>query len=149
MLEMFENDLPFEIQCKNWLKYFNSILYKCFKKVRIVSNKKKEMNGNKNLLVERSKLLKEGKAGFIDEDLKIKIEKRIGEIEEEIGDEVLEENIKEIVETLQTLGGDDNSVHGDRRNQIWKLLKNKYPKNAPAIPVGKKDKSGNIITNHI
>ena len=30
---------------------------------------------------------------------------------------------------------------------MWKILKRKVPKNAPSVPVGKKDKSGNLITN--
>jgi hypothetical protein len=33
LLECFENELPLEVQSRNWLKVFNSILYKCFKKV--------------------------------------------------------------------------------------------------------------------
>ena len=31
---------------------------------------------------------------------------------------------------------------------MWRLLKNKFPKILPAIPVGKKDRAGNLITNH-
>ena len=31
---------------------------------------------------------------------------------------------------------------------MWELLKRKYPKCVPSVPVGKKDKSGNIVTNH-
>ena len=31
---------------------------------------------------------------------------------------------------------------------MWKLLKKKFPKMLTAIPVGKKDRKGNIITNH-
>ena len=31
---------------------------------------------------------------------------------------------------------------------MWKLLKKMFPKISPAVPVGKRDKSGNIITNH-
>ena len=31
---------------------------------------------------------------------------------------------------------------------MWELLKRKYPKCTPSISVGKKDKSGNIVTNH-
>ena len=31
---------------------------------------------------------------------------------------------------------------------MWKILKKKYPETSPDVPVGKKDKSGNLITNH-
>ena len=41
LLKVFENDNPLEIQSKKWIKVFDSILYKCFRKVRVV-NKKKE-----------------------------------------------------------------------------------------------------------
>ena len=81
--------------------------------------------------------------------MKTKIEERIKEIEEEIGNDVLEENIRDVVDTLKVLGGEEHSLGGTERKQIWKLLKDKYPKILPAVPVGKKDRSGNIITNHI
>ena len=41
LLEVFDNQEPFKTQCNMWLKNFNSILHKCFKKVRIVRNKKR------------------------------------------------------------------------------------------------------------
>ena len=34
LLEVFETELPFEIQSKKWFKEFNNILHKCFRKVR-------------------------------------------------------------------------------------------------------------------
>ena len=37
LLEVFENNLPFEFQSKKWVKNFQSILHKCFKKVRITN----------------------------------------------------------------------------------------------------------------
>ena len=60
ILSVFENDLPFEVQSKKWLKVFNSILHKCFKKVRIVK-KKKEVDKCKELLGEKRKLQKDTK----------------------------------------------------------------------------------------
>ena len=39
-------------------------------------------------------------------------------------------------------------MNGDRRKRMWKLLKKRFPKILTAIPVGKKDGKGNIITNH-
>ena len=33
LLECFENQLSVEMQCKKWLKTFNSIVYKCFRKI--------------------------------------------------------------------------------------------------------------------
>ena len=31
---------------------------------------------------------------------------------------------------------------------MWKMLKKMYPKISRAVPVGKQDRGGNIITNH-
>ena len=100
LVEVFENDSPFEIQCNLWMKQFNTILHKCFKKVRIVNNKKKDMGGNKNLFVERMNLMKEMKSGSVDEKEKSEAENRVREIEKEIGEEVLEDNIKYLKKTL-------------------------------------------------
>ena len=84
----------------------------------------------------------------ITEDVRKKIEARISQIETEIGDEVAEENMREIVETIKSLGGEDHCLNGSGRKQMWKLLKKKFPKIVHQVPVGKKDSGGNLITNH-
>ena len=56
LLEVFQNDLPFEKQSKNWLHNFDSILHKCFKKVRITSSKKKEKDDPQNILLKKDKV---------------------------------------------------------------------------------------------
>ena len=57
--------------------------------------------------------------------------------------------MREIVDTLMVLLGESHVEGGNGTKQIWKLLKNKYPKILPAVPVGKKDCIGNIITNQM
>ena len=52
------------------------------------------------------------------------------------------------METLRELGDEDNSIGGERRKKMWKVLKRNFPKITNAVPVGKKDGKGNIITNH-
>ena len=101
--EIFQTDLPFQVQSKFWLKHFNSILYKCFRKIRIVNNRKKDINGTQNLMTKRIKLQKDLKSNIIDDEMKLKIKQRIIEIENDIGNEVAEENVKEVVETLKSL----------------------------------------------
>ena len=113
LLEVLENQEPFETQCKMWLKHFNSILHKCFKKVRIVRNKKIGKEEPENLLMRRVKLIKESKSANIDEEERIEIEERITVIEDEIGAEGFEESIKEIIETINTLGGGQTSLDGN------------------------------------
>ena len=52
----------------------------------------------------------------------------------------------EILDTLKKLGGDSKMLNGSGRKKLWELLKKKYPKCSPSIPVGKKDRFGNLIT---
>ena len=107
LIECFESELPFEIQSKNWLKRFNNILYKCFKRVRICENKKKNESTQNSMLSERNKLKAEERDKNIDEDTKSKIRERIEQIENEIGDETVEKFHNEVLETLMELGGDE------------------------------------------
>ena len=55
---------------------------------------------------------------------------------------------KEIIDTLEKFGGDEHNLSGSGRKHLWELLKRNYPKQLASVPVGKKDRSGNIITNH-
>ena len=124
---------------------FNNILYKCFRKIRIVP--KKETSKIEKLLTERVKLKKNVKCFNIDENMREKIRERIRQIEEDIGEDVAKDNFKVVVETLKELG-DGSNLNGSGRKNLWKLLKKKYPKSSHAVPVGKKDNKGNLITNH-
>jgi hypothetical protein len=98
--------------------------------------------------MDRIKLKNYIKSGTIDEEMREKILKGLSDIVKEIVDEVDEENIKEITETMKSLGGDEVSLGGDGRKKMWRLLKRRYPKIVTPVPVGKKDHRGNLITNH-
>ena len=151
LLECFENNLSFEKQSKNWNKIFKSIIFKSFKKVRIAKNKKKEDNHKKmfDKIIERKNLKNNlEKNVLISDDMKKNIQERIEQIEQEIEIEVSEDQMNEVIETLRELGGKEDSIRGDGRQKMWKMLKKMYPKISPAVPVGKRDRSGNIITNH-
>ena len=56
---------------------------------------------------------------------------------------------KEIVGTIKGLGGDETALDGSGRKKLWSLLKRKCPKIKSTFPVGKKDRKGNLITNHL
>ena len=150
LLDCFENDMSFEKQSRKWKKTFDSVIFKCFKKVRIVGKKNKEENKLQMFekLKERKQMKKDLTCKEVTEETKELIEERIKRIEEEIEKEVSEEHMKEVMKTLRELGGEEDSISGDGKQKMWKLLKKVYPKISPAVPVGKKDKSGNIITNH-
>ena len=149
LLNCFENDLSLEVQSKRWLKTFNSILQKCFRKIRICKKKNINDNTEKSLIKERIDLKKEIKSTIMTEELRHKIEERIQDIEKEIGNKVVESYHKEILDTIKDLGGDESSLDGSGRNKMWAMLKRKFPKTECVIPVGKKDRKGNIITNHM
>ena len=72
LVDCFENELPLEVQSRNWLKLFNNILYKCFRKVRVVNNSKKKA-GNEKLLHERIELKKESKLSTVSEEMKLEM----------------------------------------------------------------------------
>ena len=84
LIDCFENDLPLQIQSTRWLKKFNGLIRKSFKKVRIVNNKKKENIKMKSMLNERMKNKQELKKSSITEEIKEKIMMRIKQIEEDI-----------------------------------------------------------------
>ena len=150
LLECFDDDMPFENQSKKWKKVLNSLIFKCFKKVRIVSKKKKDVERRR--LFQKLNEMKRLKKDLTDKELNLKdkseLEERIEKIEQEIAKEVSEEFIKEAMLTLRELGGQEDAISGEGRKKMWKKLKEMYPKITSAVPVGKQDKSGNIVTNH-
>ena len=147
LIECFENDSPFEVQSKQWMKTFNSLLHRCFKKIRVVYNEKKENKAHK-LIKERMQLKKEVAAPDLSPNMKSKIEFDIEEIEREIGDAISNDYAQEIIETINSMGGDHQALNGSGRKELWQILKKKYPKTSTQTPVGKLDKSGNLITSH-
>ena len=145
LLNCFENKLSLNVQSRRWKRTFDTILKKCFKKVRI--KPKKVESKTEKLLTERVKLKKDAKATDMDEDMKDKIKQRIKQIEDDIGEDAVNENFKDVVDTLKDLEAEGNA-NGAGRNKLWRMLKKKFPKSASATPVGKKDNKGNLITNH-
>ena len=148
LVSCLENNIPFEVQCRNWLKTFNSVLYKCFKKIRLVKNDKIKNNNKVKIFEEQNKLKNEVRITTISEEMKSKIETIIAQIEEKIADVISEEYVQEIENVLNEIGGDKQNLNGAGRRAIWDILKRNYPKSTIVVPVGKKDKTGNIVTNH-
>ena len=150
MLECFDDNIPFENQSKRWKKVLNSVIFKCFKKVRIVQKKRKDIEKKK--IFEKMNEMKVMKKDLASKEItvedKMKLEERIEKMEKELEKEVSEEYISDAMETLRELGGQEDEISGEGRKKMWKKLKEMYPKVQPAVPVGKQDKSGNIVTNH-
>ena len=90
LMNIFKNNLSINSQAYKWKKIFNDILQKCFKKVRVVKNKK---NTNLDqLLKERVLLKKNAKLCIEDDEMKEKLEERIKHIENTIGEKTINEN---------------------------------------------------------
>ena len=145
LLKCFEGSISFQEKSNNWKSNVDSILKKCFQKVRIV--KKKKETKTEQLLMKRVKYKNELKSPNIEEEVRLKINQRIKQIEDDIGDEVAINNFKDVVETMKELGEDVN-INGSGRRKLWDLLKRKFPKNLNVAPVGKKDSRGNLVTKH-
>ena len=94
-------------------------------KIRVVHNSKK--NENDERLNERIQLKREAKLSNISEEMKMKIEHRIVQIEEEIGDDISKNYHKEIVDTLKKMGGDSQNLNGAGRKSL-EIFKKKVSK---------------------
>ena len=84
LLRCFDNELPLEVQSNRWYKCFNSVLHKCFRKVRIVNNMKKGNIKMNNLFDEKIKMRKQLKPVNITEEMRKQIQERIIKIEEKM-----------------------------------------------------------------
>ena len=131
----FNNKLPFEEQSRKWKKTFNSVLHKCFKKVRIVGKKKVEEGKLKmfEMLKERAKMKKDLKNIEITDEMREKIEERIKQIEAEIEKEFSEECIKDVMETLREWRA---------KEKIVESVKKEFPQNIKFCSCGKKGHEG-------
>ena len=145
LLNCFRNNQPFEVQIKNWKQCFDDILKKCFKKIRIAPKKTKTKT--EELLKERVKLKTEEKKVDIDENMKDMIKQRIELIEKDITEDVVHENFKMVMDTLEEIS-DNGNINSSGRKKMWSKLKSKFPKMSQPIPIAKTDKKGNLITNH-
>ena len=101
----------------------------CFKKVRL-SKKSKMLQKQRvhNLLDRRSKGIKKNE----DEVLKLK---------EQIKEEEAKLNRKKLIENVKTIKESNIS------RSIWKLKEKYFPKQKSSVPVAKKNKEGQLITN--
>ena len=101
LIDCFEDNLPFEKQCKNWNRALKSTISKSFRKVRIVKKKKTEKHKKElfEKIIEKKNLKNDlEKKNLVDEETKRKIEERIEQIENEIEKEVSEDQMKDAAE---------------------------------------------------
>ena len=89
---------------------------------KLIRNSNKKKGETDKLLHERIELKTKAKLVTISNEMKMKIEDRMREIEDGIDDEISENYHKEIKDTLKKLGGDGKNLNGSGRKLFWKLL---------------------------
>ena len=128
----FQNQNPLLGQIENWTKLMDKYCSKSFKKIRIKKNDIKPINPSlKKLINQRNSLLKyppNFQTGRNIED----ITKRIYEIE-------TEENRNKMIKNFEKLS--DNLANVNLHN-VWKKIKQIWPKNGSSIPTAKKNHQG-------
>ena len=136
-----ENDDLNEAASK-WLKVFNNIIKKCFKKVRVNRVKKNETLDKLFTDREKTKELL-AKASLENDDRVYELEENLDEISEKISDICAEKN-RDIVK--EHVGITDDSIEGFSQLKAWEMKKRLAPKNTLDPPAAKIDKKGNLVT---
>ena len=140
LTKCFQNSLPLEDQAKLWRKSLENIFSKSFRKIRFTSSKKKESSDISRLLDERRQLVRKLARNPDMEEVR----ENLSIIEQKIGGEVSTKNLKLVSENLAAFGAQNG---GTDITGAWALKKKIRPKNKAAVPVGKKDGRGNIVTD--
>ena len=145
LIECF-NDESEDLQTMTtrWMKVFNNILRRSFKKIRI---RKFKADPNLNALFTTKETLTAKLAQARNDD-KIDtvniIEEEIENTNEKIS-QICAENNKKIVEDYLEHASD--GVDGFGHQKVWKMKKLLAPKNTFEPPTAKKDAQGNLITD--
>ena len=70
----------------------------------------------------------------LSQEIKSGLEDKIRTIDEELSKEISEEYAQEVLENIESLGGDRQAINGSGRKSLWQMLKKKYPKHALIHP---------------
>ena len=138
---------------KKWLKAFNNILHRSFKKIRITGGRKNENEEVNNLMRAKSmitekisEILKQLEENPVDiehqSQILVSLQENIDRIEVNIADLCAEKNMNIIKDHFETITDCTGSFNIPK---MWGLKK-KLNLNASDVPSAKKDKAGNLIT---
>ena len=143
LLECFEDNDDFNNACSKWLKTFNDIIRKCFKKIRISSsNNSKDLD---QLFAKKEEIRQKVIEAESSDDLEelINLETAYESIVDEIAQNCSERN-KDIVKEYM-----DKENENEPHNQLktWRLKKRLAPKNIPEPPSAKMNHEGQLVTD--
>ena len=145
LLECFLDEKEdLEVSSRRWLKTFNNLLHRSFKKVR---KNKGKTNPELDVLFESKEKLKVILAeAENNEDIveTMKINNDIEKVNEEISEICADSNRKVVEDFLQHAS---DGIDGFGHQKTWKMEKVVAPKNKMDPPTAKKDSDGNLITD--
>ena len=126
----FQNNQPFLVQVKRWEKMLSKTIYSCFNKIRLKSENKPIFDSY------IFKLLSKRKFAIMNGDFenRERIEIKIKQYEKEHHISIAEQNIRRLK---------DKSKQG-----FWRIKAKLFPKKQSKIPIAKKNKKGQLISNH-
>ena len=144
LLECFNGDEDVNISSKKWLKTFNNILQKSFKKVRI--NKTRNDSEIDKLLEQREEMKLKLSKEENNENLRVclELEDTINDLDNKIGDICADKN-KKIAEDYLKHASD--GIEGFSEPSTWKMKKLLAPKNDFDPPSAKLDTNGNLVSD--
>ena len=141
LIDCLKTNISLDEKAKIWLKNLDTVFHKSFSKIKIKNSRKKSDSEENKLLEERRTLLR--KVARNPSDIIIK---RISEIEEKLCKTNFQSASSHMAEQL-TLAAEDDSTRGTR--SAWSIYRKIRPRHKPVVPVGKKDKKGHIVSNHV
>ena len=144
LLEICQNSENLQIDVDRWLKKLNNIMQLSFKKIRIT----KRMKPNSPKLEELFKIMETTKLRLSqtpnnDVEAKDAIKAVIAKVEKEISLICAEDNSVNLLQHVQCISSEGNSVN---RLNMWKIKQKLLPTNSE-LPTAKKNSDGELVTS--
>ena len=102
---------------KNWMKCMKTIIIKSFRKIRITG----KQSNTQNILTSTNRIS-----------------------DDQISEEIFERNRRVILDQISEMSDSSGNMS---RVKMWKIKQKLCPKNSDSVPVAKKDKYGNLVSN--
>ena len=132
----FENKMHVSKQVDKWLEMLNSFCSKSFKKIHIRSKNVKPLKALLVKLINQRNVLINRNEGIVNTIELEGVTKRIAELE-------AEENRNKIVQHFKFYSDNPEQIN---MQQMWKLMKQMWPKVDPTLSVAKKNHKGKIVS---
>ena len=132
----FENKMPVLKQVDKWLEMLNSFCSKSFKKIHIRSKNVKPLKAPLVKLINQRNVLINRNEGIVNTIELEGVTKRIAELE-------AEENRNKIFQHFKFYSDNPEQIN---MQQMWKLMKQMWPKVGLTLPVAKKNHKGKIVS---